>query len=412
MLANRLLSSSFMSAVDLGVRTLISFWVTVIVARNFGVEAYATLSLAMSLQVITTTIVRYGLEQVYLRDMCTKKYGSNVHLYYSILLINSGLIITIITIAYLCAFSENKYLIFLIFILRSTFFSDIIFKGKFYSEDKILLYHVFNIMVNLLYLLIIFVVYKYQSNFFILCVFLCADALIYYSIFKMTKTTSQLRVSFDCQKTYVEYSSLFINSIAVVLYMNLDRWMILYYASEEDVAFYGAAYKINAVIFQLIPVILGVLAPTIYRMNNEGSNSQDFSKKIGPTVFILSMLVTLMMYFTSPSVLIWVFGPQFEPSEKLVVNMAIMIPLVFWGAFQSVFFVSLNSLTLLMKRNTLILTCNILLNFAFIPQMGALGAIYATILSGIIGYGYTFITDEQAYRIFCQYINVRQLIRV
>ena len=408
MLNKSFVSSTFASGLDLVLKTLTSFFLSVYIARTFGMEKFSIFTLGLSAQVILSQLVRYGMQELLLREMCAKKRIGVMNSYYSILILNSFVVIALFCILYFIFREQGNYIVIFIIGLRSIFFSDLLFKNNYYSKQEIVKFHFLSGLTSLGYIAVLVSGILLDLSFVWFSLLIISDVLIFYILFKFWTKKINFNFNFN-SNIYLSYKyclPMFFSSLTVVLYMNLDRWMLFYQIDNSAVALYGTAYRINSVAFQLIPIVLGVITPIIF----SSMPKQEYDKKIGPTLFLLSLVSTALMYLISPILIVTFFGDEFIDAVDVSRALCLLVMLVFWGSFLGIYLIRDDNLLLSLKLNSLVLVINVMLNLLLIPIYGVLGAVYATLLSGVLSFTYLMIKNEEYWDLFKNYINLKCII--
>lgn len=410
MLAKRFFSSSFASALDLTTKSVISFGISIYIARKFGVEYFAIFTLAMSAQVVLSTLIRFGIGPLFLREMCIEKRATVMAAYFSALIFNSLIAFLILIVGFLLLDFDPKYTAVFIVMTRALWVIDVTFKNVYYSDKKIEKFHSISIFANLCFFFLLILGVYFKASFIIFSIILVTDTFIFYVLLKIFSQRLNFNYTYKLLEIYENCLPLFMTGLCVVLYMNLDRWMLLYLVDQVEVAQYGSAYRVNAIVFQLIPVTLGVLTPLIFSNKSDTSNSEEEKNILGPFVFLLSIFSTVLMYFLGPIIILVFFGDQFYQATQISQILSLMILLVFWGSFQSIYLIRDDNLGLYLKLNVIILVLNVVLNFILIPEYGAIGSIYATLLSGLGGNAYVFYVKNECFELFRAYTNLKRIV--
>ena len=411
MWAKNFFSSSIASALDLVIKSIISFGISIYIARQFGLENFAIFTLAMSAQAILSQFIKFGIGPIFLREMCSEKRASVMNSYYSVLINNSICMLFVLLFCYYFFELTERYVIIFIIAVRALWISDILFKNLYYSMQKIEIFHLISIISSLIFLSIILVCVYFEVNFTAFSVILIIDVLIFYLLFKSQNTGLNLSYTNQVFEAYKYCFPLLITDLCIVLYLNLDRWMLFYLIDEIEVAQYGTAYKVNSIMFQLIPIVIGVVTPVIFAKRKDNSNLDHEKSTIGPFIFALSIVATFLMYLLGPVIILVFYGDEFYPAAEISKVLCFMILLGFWGSFQGIYLIRDDNLSLYLKLNLITLVLNVGFNFILIPEYGAVGSVYATLISGMLAYSYALFVKSECLELFRSYINLRSFVR-
>ncbi len=175
---------------------------------------------------------------------------------------------------------------------------------------------------------------------------------------------------------------LFIPQIASQVYVMLDKTMIGYLSTYEEVGFYTQSDRIIKAIQELIATLGTVMLPRMSYIFSKGNTAQ-MKEHLNQNLKAVSY-VALPMFIgivaVAPEFVPWFFGPGYEP---VILIMQMVSSVLFFIALSSVLGVQylipsnrVNEFTLSIVLGMLI---NLLLNFSFIPRYGAMGAVIGTI---------------------------------
>ncbi len=169
-----------------------------------------------------------------------------------------------------------------------------------------------------------------------------------------------------------------------VLYFRLDIVMLQLMTEEKVVGFYSAAYKLFEVAVVLPHSFMLVLFPTL--VEEYHSSRSQFKKRFKKALAVYSLIgggITLVLWGFSREIIRLIYGEVFSPS-------AAMLNILSWAIF--LFFINflLSNILITSGRERInswnlvgATILNIILNLAWIPQYGAIGAAWATLFCEI-----------------------------
>ena len=165
-----------------------------------------------------------------------------------------------------------------------------------------------------------------------------------------------------------------------VLYFRLDILMLQLMTEEKVVGFYSAAYKLFEVSVVFSHSFMVVLFPTL--VEEYHSDRVLFKNRFKKAIAIFSLTggsIALVLWSFSHEIIRVIYGGQFFPSTNILDVLAVAILLFFISfLFSHVLIASGREQT-----NTWylvgVLVLNIILNLAWIPKYGAIGAAWATL---------------------------------
>jgi O-antigen/teichoic acid export membrane protein len=178
---------------------------------------------------------------------------------------------------------------------------------------------------------------------------------------------------------------LFISSIAIAVYYNLDIIMLSYLKTDFDVGIYNAAYRIFLVGVLPINFILQSFFPQLSRIYNLDDRGFWFiMNKYAFSQFFLGVSASIIIYVLSGVGINLIFGHEYISAsialKILALNISVVSvnvlfgnPLTAWGKQKQYSFVIVAGAL-----------ANVFLNFILIPKYSFNGAALATLLSEFI----------------------------
>lgn len=243
-----------------------------------------------------------------------------------------------------------------------------------------------NILDKGLKLLVIFIAFKYLGG---LKEYLYAIALVALIKFlvSLISTVKLCRPKFTKSAIMPMLKESFLYGIFDYLeeaQNKVDRLMLNYILGPSAVAFYSIPSKLNRLIRVLPTSIRQIFLPQFHQVQNNKEKRDEVLKKLIVLLLAVGIPLSASIYFFSKPVLAYLFDAQYQEAIELAPNFA-FIALIWFAAVPG-------NLVLAAKadhkgRNTIQLisiAVNIGLNLFMIPQFGILGAIWATIIAGII----------------------------
>mgnify|MGYP001010069605 FL=1 len=382
-----------------GFRFVVSFFVTVFLARYLGPENYGLFSLSIAYILIFAIFSDLGISNILVRDLVIDEKKEALLSTAFILRILGGIISIIFLVSFLNIFPQSSIitksllilspiLIFKSFNSFSDFFQSIN-KNKYLSIATIV-----SILVGgtLTYVLIILeksyfdFVFVYLLEFVILSLLL----LIFYISVK-----NRLRLKFDkiiAKKILNESWPLIIAGASSIISTRIDQIFIGNMLSESVLGNYSVAAKISEV-WLILPMIYGrVVYPTL--VEKRRINFKNYKKIIYSTIilfFIFGLFGASLITYLSKDIISILFGDQYNLAS-LYLSFYIWSTLPYFTLFvlSQIFYIEkITRYVIIVSISSIIL--NILLNYFLINLYGALGAIIGTLIATIVSYFFTFI---------------------
>lgn len=186
-----------------------------------------------------------------------------------------------------------------------------------------------------------------------------------------------------------------------MIYMKIDQIMLGQMIGDEAVGIYSAAVRISEVWYFVPMAIVSSVFPAIL-----GAKERDevlYYKRLQRLFDLLvwiSVCVALPMTFLSTTIITLIFGVAYASAGPILAVHIWAGIFVFLGVASGQWFLAENRQGLSLQRSVLGMIVNIILNTALIPQFGALGAAWATVVSYAIAAMFSDILQVETQRIF------------
>ena len=180
---------------------------------------------------------------------------------------------------------------------------------------------------------------------------------------------------------------LFVMSLIISIYVNLDTLMLGFMKNNTDVGYYSTAVKFYRLILMVVTALGGVLLP---RMANiiERKDNEEFKrlsiKSIHFTMF-LGMPMTLGLILLAEPIIMIFGGVLYQPS---ILTLQILSPIIILVGITNV--IGIQMLYPLDKQRLVIYSVsggaiiNLILNLIFIPKYSMNGAAFSTFIAEVI----------------------------
>ena len=163
----------------------------------------------------------------------------------------------------------------------------------------------------------------------------------------------------------------------IQFYFRIDTIMLGILASETEVGLYSVAFNLMEGTFFIPTIVMAAIFPGL-------SQAKHFSAYFRKGVVLLTLTGIAggaTVFLLADSIILWFYAPEFQNSADILEILALAIPLVFWGYLMTQSLVALdhNRIYLVITATGLLL--NVLLNFWLIPEYGASGAAFSTVIT-------------------------------
>lgn len=168
--------------------------------------------------------------------------------------------------------------------------------------------------------------------------------------------------------------------VANILYNRVDIVMLKYLSGEFEVGLYTGATQFVYPFMFISSALATAIFPHLSRSVGTGQSLGTLRKSAFILMGTAGLLLSLFLYFAAPYFFHAFFGTKFDASVPVFKILVWYLFIVFsYGTFSNIV-VAKGHAALLFKVTVAMLALNMLLNFIFIPQYGAVGAAVVTLI--------------------------------
>ena len=195
------------------------------------------------------------------------------------------------------------------------------------------------------------------------------------------------KVKLEIKKHLKPIFLLFFSSIAITVFSILDTSMVGFIKDDVEVGYYTSASKIIRMIRDLFPAISTVMFARVsyYVGTKETQKIKEVTGQIFNLFYALSIPICMGFILLMKSILLLMCGSEFLPAVAVG---QVMAPLVILssisGYLSGAILISFGREKIYMYVEVGAALLDIVLNFAFIPKYGALGAGIATLITELV----------------------------
>ena len=194
---------------------------------------------------------------------------------------------------------------------------------------------------------------------------------------------TKLRVSIKRAKSLLKDSwPLLLAGISVTIYMKIDQIMLGYMIGDEVVGIYSAASRISEVWYFIPGAFVASTFPAILE-SKKRSEKQYYERlqKLYDLVVVISLVVMLPMVFLSTYIVNLLFGEAYSGAGIILSIHICSTIFVSLGLASGAWFTAENRQVLILQRTASGAVLNVALNLLLIPNLGVIGAAFATVIS-------------------------------
>ena len=194
-----------------------------------------------------------------------------------------------------------------------------------------------------------------------------------------------LRFSIASAKYLISRSYPYIfSSLMVTLFQNTDHVMLKMISGDAENGYYSAAITCASVVAFVYAAIVDSMRPVI--LTSKKAGSQEYGQGISTLYCIITYLALVQGFvftlFAKP--IVWLlYGSDYVKTVPVLQTLVWYVSFTNMGRIRNIWILAEGKQNILWKINLMGALLNILLNAAFIPARGALGAALASLLTQI-----------------------------
>lgn len=392
-LSNKAIKNSFWIISEQIFQMIISLVVGVLSARYLGPSNYGTLNYTASFISFFTSVATLGLDGVVIMKIIAQPEKEGELLGTSIIFriisafLSSLLILFLIyiingnnTILLVLAAVQSLQLIMMSFNIFDTYFQRHL-KSKYVSIAKMvscILVAAYRIYLLATKKSIIWFAFSNTFNYLIIAVILS----ISYKRDKGKKLTVNFKTGFSVLSESYHF---ILSGLMVAIYGQMDKIMLGSMLSETTVGFYTAAATICTMWIFVPTAIINSFRPVIMELKTKGEEKEYLRRlqQLYSAIIWLCLFVSLVVFLLGNFIVKLLYGSDFIESANI-------LKLLIWSETFSMIGTARGIWIISEKKNKytkyyLAIGCvvNLILNFLLIPNYGAGGAAFATLITQI-----------------------------
>lgn len=171
-----------------------------------------------------------------------------------------------------------------------------------------------------------------------------------------------------------------------LIYFQSDIILVKYITGDEAAGYYNVAFTVMVAVL-LFPGIVyqKFLLPKMHRWaNHDRELFYRVYRQGNRVMLVLGLLTMVFVWLLSPFSIPYLFGNDYKNAVGLLMVLALSTPIIFVANSVGATLVTKDHMKIKVKLMGLVAILNIILNFAFIPFYGALGAAVATVISNLV----------------------------
>lgn len=385
---------------------VVSFGVTIVLARELGPESFGTLNFLLAAVALVAPLTSLGLNSIVTREVVNTPESSNMIMSTTAImrfiggLIGSILCISIISLA--MELSKEDTFLIIVLSICSTFNAFQVIEYWFQSKIHIRPVAIIRFVTFLIFsALKIGAVFKYGTLLSVALIFAIEFVLLGLAfLFVYRLNGEKVKVSeFDLSyglKLLKQSSWLILSGVAAVIYLKIDQIMLADMASREEVGIYSVAVRLSEVWYFFATAFVASIFPPLLKMRFK--DKAKYNRRLQQScdiLFAISVAVAIVVSILAEIIIEQFFGREYMASVPVLMVHIWAGVFVFMRALVSKWILAENLLYFSLVSQGIGALVNIGANIALIPLYGAMGAAIATVISYIFaGYFSFFLTKK------------------
>ena len=371
----------------------VAFLITVVVARYLGPEDFGVFSYVISLVGLFAVAGHMGLAGLVVREIVSKPSDRGLILGTTFILKLTGMAIGYLALLVYGYYYEGIESVefFLIAILGSTLLLRSVDTIDYWFQSFVQAKYVS--ISNLIGLFsssiakLLFVFGGFSLAYFVLAnvlqVVILGLVLLFFYI-----TKSDLRIR-EWSFSWVKVKKLlgqgwliYLGSIFAIINLKMDQVMLKWYQGAEQVGIYAVAAQISEAWYFIPTAIVASFFPKFIELREKNNEQYQVRlQQLFDILFLLALTVAVIVTFGGGLLINIFFGEQYEASAGILVVHIWAAIFIFMRALFSRWILMEDALVFSLITQGFGAVVNVILNYFWIQEYGALGAAYATLLS-------------------------------
>ena len=374
------------------VRMIVNFLVGIFVVRYLGAELNGVFAYATSLVGILTAVAALGLTNIITREFVKSEDDADSILGTSFIMksFSSVLLFLLILVFYLTSSSyENLILLIVSASLVLSVFDQVEFFFNARVEAKFPVIVKFTSFIVVDVLKIAAIIFQLDLVYFA-AIFSLEKLILSAGLWMLyhQRKGSILKWTFDksrAKQLLHDSWPLMFSTIAVTIYMRIDKVILKELMNSEAVGIYDAAVRLCEGWYFIPMAISSSLFPAIVNAKKKSEKFyNDRLQKLYDLMVFISVGIALPVTLFSEQIITLAYGENFiDAASVLTIYIWAGVP-VFLGTANSQYLINENFTKISLARTVIGMILNIALNFILIPLYGLKGSAWATLISYFI----------------------------
>ena len=366
---------------------------SVILTRILGPEGFGIFTALVIIPTLIVSLTHLGIRGAAIYHIGKKTYDLNelISTIFVLLIFASILGMVLSAVSYYFFYQDGFTLIMVIVAISviPPRLAIVYFGGIYLGKDEVRKANKLNWITNLINLILAAIlVWWFNMGILgaVISLFLSSLVVTINGIISLSKEyTIRLKVNMPIIRNLFKLGILFALAFFVIqLNFRLDILLLEKLSTIEEVGIYSLSAHIAEQIWQ-IPLAMGIVVFSRTASSGGSRETTMMTLKLLRVSVLLSLFASIAAFFLAPLLIPLVFGEAFTPSVLILQWLlpGIILMVVFRLISGQIAGIGKPQLTIYVFIPALII--NVLLNFLWVPEHGALGAAWATNVSYIFG---------------------------
>lgn len=184
-------------------------------------------------------------------------------------------------------------------------------------------------------------------------------------------------------KLLKQASWLILSGLASIIYLKIDQIMLGEMVSSSEVGLYAVASRLSEVWYFFATAIVTAYFPKILELKQKSVSTeyQDQLQKTCDMLFGLALAIAIVVSLIGPWVVVLLFGAEYQQAGAILIIHIWASVFVFMRALLSKWLIAEHIVKYSLVTHGVGTVINVSLNVVLIPDLGAIGAAIATVVS-------------------------------
>jgi PST family polysaccharide transporter len=411
----RILSNTGWLFADKFASIVSGLFVGALVARYLGPERYGILNYSIAFVALFTPFVTVGLRDIVIRDVLLfPQYKEEILGTAAVLQLSGGLLVLVLVFCFGSITQPEDSLTFWLTTIMAARFMfqalsdppDYWFNAQVQSKYTVWARNIALILIAIVKIVLVLT----KAPLIAFALALLGEAMVFsFTLLAFYRFSGQLlstwRISITQAKKLLKNCwPLVISAIAITVYANIGKVMLKNMVSGQELGIYAAAAKISNLWYFIPVAIASSVYPSIVR-SKETSSLKVQRKRIQLFFDIMagiSYVIVVPLVLLAPMVVEFLFGIDYSNAGPILRVQAWAFIFVSLGVTRSRWLMAEDLVRFNMLATILGAIANVVLNFVLIPRYGALGVVWATIISQAISTYFSSLLFKRLWPVFIQ----------